>query len=147
LYFLPLPQGQRSLRPILAVPISSAHRPERHGVQWQVDVRVRRIGWPDSASRATSTHMKSVGIRALQQNAAAVLRRVRKGERLEVTDRGRRAAFLVPARTGDAIDRLEDSGALHRAEGDLLELGEPLRLGRRAETPSNRLARMRAGER
>ena len=91
--------------------------------------------------------MRSIGIRALQQNAAAVLKSVRNGERLEVTDRGRRGAWLVPARPDDVIDRLEDSGLLQKSEGDLLALGEPLRLGRKGAAPSKRLARMRANER
>lgn len=83
----------------------------------------------------------------MQQNAAAVLRRVRRGERLEVTDRGRRIAWLVPATTESVLDRLEEAGLLQKAEGDLLELGEPLAPRRGTETPSKRLARMRAGER
>jgi len=38
--------------------------------------------------------MEKIGVRQLQQNAAAAVRRVQRGERLEVTDRGRPVAIL-----------------------------------------------------
>ena len=85
-------------------------------------------------------------MRQLQQNAATAVRRVRKGERIEVTDRGRPVAVLVPAIHGNALDALEAAGRLVRAEGDILEVG-PIRLPRGAEAPSRRLARARATER
>jgi prevent-host-death family protein len=40
--------------------------------------------------------MESVPVRELQQHASAVLRRVRAGERVAVTDRGTVVAVLVP---------------------------------------------------
>lgn len=76
----------------------------------------------------TLTHMQRMGIRALQQNAAAVVRRVRKGEAVEVTDRQRRGALLVPVSGRSVLDALEAAGRLSRAEGDLLDLGEPIRV-------------------
>jgi prevent-host-death family protein len=91
--------------------------------------------------------MRKIGIRALQQNAAGVLRAIRRGGRIEVTDRGRPIARLVPAKAADVLDELEDAGLLRRAEGDLLDLGEPLAIAKRAETASTRLSRMRAHER
>jgi prevent-host-death family protein len=42
------------------------------------------------------THMESVPVRELQQHASAVLRRVKAGERVLVTDRGTVVAVLVP---------------------------------------------------
>lgn len=90
--------------------------------------------------------MDRIGVRQLQQNAAAAMRRVRRGERLEVTDRGRPVAVLAPA-ASNVVDSLEAAGRLTRAEVDLLEVGEPIRLPARVERPSRRLARMRAGER
>ncbi len=91
--------------------------------------------------------MRTVGVRALQQNAAMVLRRVRRGETVEVTDRGRLVARLVPAVGTDVLEVLEKSGSLQRAQGDLLDLGEPLGMPRGAETASKRLAKMRKYER
>jgi len=91
--------------------------------------------------------MEQIGIRALQQHASAVLRRVQRGELLEVTDRGHPVAFLVPAAHKGALDRLAAAGRLTVAEGDLLALGAPLPLAARAERASTRLARLREGER
>jgi prevent-host-death family protein len=100
-----------------------------------------------SPQRATMTHMERIGVRHLQQNAAATLRRVRRGERVEVTDRGRPVALLVPIAGGDVLEALEVAGRLIRAEGDLLDAGPPVRSPRGAEKPSRRLARLRADER
>jgi prevent-host-death family protein len=93
------------------------------------------------------THMERMGVRQLQQNAAAAVRRARRGERIEVTDRGRPVAVLVPVAVGNVLDALEAAGRLVRAEGDLLDAGPPVRLPRGAEAPSRRLARARATER
>ena len=90
--------------------------------------------------------MRRIGVRALQQNAAGVLRAVRKGGRVEVTDRGRPIARLVPARE-DVLDQLEDAGLLQRAKGDVLDLGEPVAVRGRADSASRRLSRMRDHER
>ena len=91
--------------------------------------------------------MRRVGVRALQQNAAGVLKEVRRGGRVEVTDRGRPVARLVPARGDDVLSALEDAGLLRRADGDLLDLGPPPRIRTGAESASARLSRMRAEER
>ena len=95
---------------------------------------------------ATVTHMERIGIRALQQHASAVVRRVREGEPLEVTDHGHPVALLVPARTG-LLDVLKASGRLTVADGDLLELGAPINVKAGAERASKRLAKMRERER
>jgi prevent-host-death family protein len=86
-------------------------------------------------------------VRALQQHASAVLRRVRSGEPIEVTERGHPVAFLVPAAHRGVLDALEVSGRLTTADGDLLNLGAPLVVKRDAEPASRRLARMREHER
>ena len=90
--------------------------------------------------------MERIGVRQLQQNAAAAVRRVRRGERLEVTDRGRPVAVLAPAAPGDVLDALDAAGRVTRAESDLLEIGAPIRLSSRIERPSRRLARLRFDE-
>jgi prevent-host-death family protein len=91
--------------------------------------------------------MERIGVRQLQQNAASAVRRVRRGERIEVTDRGRPVAVLIPAAVEDPLDALEAAGRLVRAEEDLLDAGPPMRLPRGAQAPSGRLARVRAAER
>lgn len=52
--------------------------------------------------------MHSVGIRALKQNASAVIARVANGESIEVTDRGRPVARIVPLREQDHNDKGKD---------------------------------------
>ena len=56
-------------------------------------------------------------------------------------------AVRVPVVARNALDALEAAGRLARAEGDLLELGAPIRRRRGTAAPSRRLARMRAAER
>jgi antitoxin (DNA-binding transcriptional repressor) of toxin-antitoxin stability system len=88
--------------------------------------------------------MKVVGVRALQQNASRVLRQLRRGEAVEITDRRRPVAILVPAGQGGVLELLEAAGRLTRGKGDLLALGPPAEGSRRRERASVRLARMRA---
>jgi prevent-host-death family protein len=91
--------------------------------------------------------MEKIGVRQLQQNVAAAVRRVQRGERLEVTDRGRPVAILSPITAGSVLDTLAAAGRLVRAEGDLLALGPPLRLARGSRRPSRRLGSLRTDER
>lgn len=91
--------------------------------------------------------MERIGIRELQQHASGVLRRVRAGEGIEVTERGHPVAILIPQRGGNALEALRAAGRVTPSEGDLLALGPPL--PSRAGTPSvsGRLRKMRANER
>jgi prevent-host-death family protein len=55
--------------------------------------------------------MDSVGVRELNQNTSQVIERVKRGETLVVTERGRPVARLVPVRAGTAaLDRLVAEG-------------------------------------
>ena len=49
--------------------------------------------------------MTSVGVRALRDNLSGYLRRVREGELLVITDRGRPIGELGPAARGRSADR------------------------------------------
>jgi prevent-host-death family protein len=91
--------------------------------------------------------MRSVGIRELRQQASKFLRDVERGETIEVTDRGRPVALLVPVRDVDGFEGLLASGRLVPAEADLLELDEPLEPASGAPLPSEALAEARSGER
>jgi prevent-host-death family protein len=92
--------------------------------------------------------MKSVGIRELKQNASAVIRRVKAGESLEVTDRGLPVARIVPiARPDDLIERLHAEGRVVRPGGNLTEFPPPLVLPKGRPLPSQILAAMRDHER
>lgn len=54
-------------------------------------------------------HMQRIGVRELRQHASRYRARVGRGERVEVTDRGRPVAMLVPIR-GERRDDLLASG-------------------------------------
>ena len=70
-----------------------------------------------------------VGIRELRQDLSRYLRRVRVGERLIVTERGRPLAVIVPwVEEGDVVDRLVADGRARRGTGGLLEV-RPLKRG------------------
>jgi antitoxin (DNA-binding transcriptional repressor) of toxin-antitoxin stability system len=69
---------------------------------------------------------KQVGVRELRQNLSVHLRRVLRGETLEVTDRGRAVAILAPLPPAmTVLDRLIAEGKATRATGDLLKLKRP----------------------
>lgn len=73
--------------------------------------------------------MEQVGIRELKQNASAVIARVKAGETVEVTERGKPVALLTPrADTRSAFQRLVDEGEVELATGSILDI-EPLDLG------------------
>jgi prevent-host-death family protein len=73
-----------------------------------------------------STNDARVGVRELRQNLSKYLRRVVRGEILEVTDRGRPVALLTPLPAGSSpLERLIASGRAVRPEGDLMELLPP----------------------
>ena len=91
--------------------------------------------------------MERIGVRQLQQNAASAVRRVRRGETIEVTDRGRPVAILAPIGHPNLLDALAAAGRLVRGEGDLLDAGPPIRAPRGSDVPSRRLTRLRAAER
>jgi prevent-host-death family protein len=83
-----------------------------------------------------------VGVRELRQHLSVYLRRVQSGEEVEVTERGKPVARLVPLRDDStALERLVRSGRARPAEGHLRELGLP------AGPPSDALSRALAQER
>lgn len=60
--------------------------------------------------------MERIGIRELRQHASRYLARVKAGETVEVTDRGKLVALLVPPDPGrTAVDRLVAEGRLTAA--------------------------------
>jgi prevent-host-death family protein len=69
---------------------------------------------------------KRVGVRELRQNLSVHLRRVARGETLEVTDHGLSVALLTPLPPAQtALERLVQEGKATAARGDLLALGVP----------------------
>jgi len=70
--------------------------------------------------------MDRVGVRELRQNLSVYLRRVRRGEKLEVTERGRPVAVLQPIVAADRLARLEARGIrVRRGAGNLADLPPP----------------------
>ena len=73
--------------------------------------------------------MDRVGVRELRQNLSVYLRRVRRGETLEVTERGRPVATLQPiVDQDDALARLALKMPLRRGAGNLYELPAPTKV-------------------
>ena len=91
-------------------------------------------------------NMGKAGIRELRQNASALIRRVIAGETIEVTERGRSVARIVPLRGRGFLDQMMTDGRATQASGDLLDLRSvpPIKGKRRL---SDVLAEMRADER
>jgi prevent-host-death family protein len=69
----------------------------------------------------------------MRQRLSVYLRRAGSGETFEVTSRGQPVAVLAPFEAAATpLERLVASGRAIPAEGDLLELGPPPRLGGRS---------------
>jgi prevent-host-death family protein len=90
--------------------------------------------------------MGKAGIRELRQNASSLIRRVIAGETIEVTERGRPVARIVPLQDRSVLDQMVAEGRASQAQGDLLDV-KPI-----ARVPGKRplsqvLAELRADER
>ena len=66
-----------------------------------------------------------VGIRELKQNASSVIRRVVAGESIEVTDRGRPVARIVPVQSANSYERMVAEGEIAVGNGRWAEI-DPL---------------------
>jgi prevent-host-death family protein len=92
--------------------------------------------------------MTAVGIRELKQNASAVIRRVKAGESIEVTERGQPVARLVPIREPvDVIEQLIAEGRAARPVGSLDDVPAPITLPKVRPSPSTVLAELRVQKR
>jgi prevent-host-death family protein len=66
-------------------------------------------------------HMRTVGIRQLQQHASAVIRDVKAGESIDISERGRVVARLIPVRAESTLERLVAAGLATPATVDFAE--------------------------
>lgn len=91
----------------------------------------------------TSAATSQVGVRELRQNLSVYLRRIDRGERFEVTDRGKPVALLLPLPTAlSPLERLIAEGRARPPKGNPLDLRPPA--GEPATTLSEALLRDRA---
>jgi prevent-host-death family protein len=90
--------------------------------------------------------MISVGVRELRQRASELLRRVQRGETIEITDRGRPVARLAPLPEGSPLDVLKSAGEVDSATSEFDDLPDPLE-SRAPMLPSSILDRLRSNER
>lgn len=69
---------------------------------------------------------RRVGVRELRQNLSKYLRRVERGERLEVTEHGRPVAVLAPLEKAETpLERLAAAGRVLPPSLDILDLLPP----------------------
>lgn len=91
--------------------------------------------------------MTTVGVRELRQRASELLRRVERGETIEVTDRGRPVALLAPIPDRGSLRELRATGQLDPATADIGSLSDPLPLPADGPSASDVLAALRRDER
>lgn len=74
-------------------------------------------------------YMDRIGIRELRQNASKFIERVKAGETLEVTERGRPVALLAPLpKPMSVLDRLVAEGRATPPTGRLEDLPPPIKV-------------------
>jgi prevent-host-death family protein len=90
-----------------------------------------------------------VGVRELRQNLSVYLRRVEKGETLDVTEHGRLVARLAPAPAPETsiLDRLAAEHRARPAGRPISALPQPIHLPPGSPTASETLRRLREDER
>ena len=86
--------------------------------------------------------MNEVGIRALKQNASAVVAKAAAGEVVTITSRGHPVALLTPI-PGSRLQQLVDAGLVTPATRDVSDLPDPIE----GPSLSDVLADMREEER
>lgn len=90
--------------------------------------------------------MPEVGIRALKQNASAVVAEVASGDLITITDRGRPVALLVPFTTS-RVDAMISADRARPALRRLADLPSPAVRRGSASSLSEELESMRQAER
>ena len=105
---------------------------------------------PPQSAGTGDTPARRIGVRELRQHASVYIDLAERGYTVDITNRGRLVAQLVPVREpGSPLERLLAAGVLEPAEdpGDLLDVepGPPVPPGR--PTASEILLQMREEER
>jgi prevent-host-death family protein len=105
---------------------------------------------PPQSAGIGDTPARRIGVRELRQHASVYIDLAERGYTVDITNRGRLVARLVPAgEPGSPLERLMAAGVLEPAEdpGDLLDVepGPPVPPGQ--PTASEILLQMREAER
>ena len=88
--------------------------------------------------------MTTIGIRELRQNASEYIRRVKAGETVIITERGKPVAHLVPPKPMSRLEQLIAEGRVREAEEPGgLDDWEPIELPPGSPSASEILAQMR----
>jgi len=95
---------------------------------------------------ATLKNMKTVGVRALKQNASAVVAEAVAGEIVTITDRGRPVAQLIPL-PASRVDALVAAGRARPPKRSLADLGAAPKRRRGQPSLTSLLDEMRDDER
>ncbi|HEX4215047.1 MAG TPA: type II toxin-antitoxin system prevent-host-death family antitoxin [Candidatus Dormibacteraeota bacterium] len=90
--------------------------------------------------------MLRMGIREVRDRLAIVIRQVRQGETIEITDHGRPVARIVPLCHRSRFDRLVAEGRIQPGDGRLSDC-EPLPPPPASKSVSDVLSDMRASDR
>lgn len=91
--------------------------------------------------------MTTVGVRELRQRASELLRLVRAGHTIQITDRGHPVALLAPIPMRGPLEGLVAAGEVAAPTADLDDLAAPLPPREDDPRPSDVLARLRRDER
>ena len=105
---------------------------------------------PPQSAGTGDTPARCIGVRELRQHASVYIDLAERGHTVDITNRGRLVARLVPAGAASSpLERLMAAGVLEAAEdpGDLLDVepGPPVPPGQ--PTASEILLQMREAER
>ena len=87
-----------------------------------------------------------VGVRELRENASEVVRRASEGETIDITDRGRLVARMVPAHLR-GMEALRSAGLVREATRSVADLPPPLPTRPGERTLGDILAEQREDER
>ena len=111
-------------------------------------IEVESAGTAGGTGGATLPHMArdQVGVRALQQNASEVVKRAAAGEIIDITDRGRLVARMVPAHLR-GMEALRSAGLVREATRKPADLPPPIPLEPGQKTLGEILAEQREHER
>ena len=113
------PESERDPLPVSAGQRSPDSGAKGEGTEGEAASRTREPGRPASRAEATgrTSGRHRIGIRELRQHASVYVDLAEKGYTVDITNRGRLVAQLVPVREpGSPLERLIAAGIIEPAE-------------------------------